>query len=134
MPLTNEQKKQYKSIGHHLKPVLIVSENGLTEGVQAELERALSDHELIKVQLRLTERDERKAVTDELCRLGNCELVQSIGKMALVNRKNPKANKQISNNHRYKARARIDTEPLTAPARGRTEAPVAARIARSPGN
>lgn len=103
MPLTNEQKKQYKSIGHHLKPVLIVSENGLTEGVQAELERALSDHELIKVQLRLTERDERKAVTDELCRLGNCELVQSIGKMALVYRKNPKANRQLSNIHRYQA-------------------------------
>lgn len=54
MPLTNEQKKQYKSIGHHLKPVLIVAENGLTEGVQAELERALNDHELIKIQFRLT--------------------------------------------------------------------------------
>ncbi|MCR8722447.1 ribosome assembly RNA-binding protein YhbY, partial [Pseudomonas syringae] len=24
MPLTPEQKKQYKSIGHHLKPVLTV--------------------------------------------------------------------------------------------------------------
>ena len=103
MPLTNEQKKQYKSIGHHLKPVLIVAENGLTEGVQAELERALSDHELIKVQLRLTERDDRKAITDELCKVGNCELVQSIGKMALVYRKNPKVNKQLSNVHRHQA-------------------------------
>lgn len=103
MPLTNEQKKQYKSIGHHLKPVLIVSENGLTEGVQAELERALSDHELIKVQLRITERDDRKAVMEELCKLGNCELVQAIGKMALVYRKNPKVNKQLSNVHRFQA-------------------------------
>jgi len=39
MALTNEQKKHFKSIGHHLKPVLIVAENGLTEGVLAELER-----------------------------------------------------------------------------------------------
>lgn len=101
MPLTNEQKKQYKSIGHHLKPVLIVSENGLTEGVQAELERALNDHELIKVQLRLSERDERHAVIEELCQLGGCELIQTIGKMALVYRKNPKVNKQLSNVHRY---------------------------------
>lgn len=46
MPLTQEQKKQYKSIGHHLKPVLTVADNGLTEGVLAELERALSDHEI----------------------------------------------------------------------------------------
>ena len=103
MPLTNEQKKQYKSIGHHLKPVLIVSENGLTEGVQAELERALHDHELIKVQLRITEREDRRAVTDELCKIGGCELVQSIGKMALVYRKNPNVNKLLSNVHRFQA-------------------------------
>lgn len=103
MPLTNEQKKQYKSIGHHLKPVLIVSENGLTEGVQAELERALSDHELIKVQLRITERDDRRALMEELCKIGSCELVQSIGKMALIYRKNPKVKKQLSNVHRFQA-------------------------------
>ena len=103
MPLTNEQKKQYKSIGHHLKPVLIVSENGLTEGVQAELERALNDHELIKVQLRITERDNRRALTDELCKIGGCELVQSIGKMALIYRKNAKVNKQLSNVHRFQS-------------------------------
>lgn len=103
MPLTNEQKKHYKSIGHHLKPVLIVAENGLTEGVQAEMERALNDHELIKVQVRLGEREERVALIEELCKAGNCELVQSIGKMALLYRRNPKANKQLSNIHRYQA-------------------------------
>lgn len=103
MPLTNEQKKHYKSIGHHLKPALIVSENGLTEGVQAELDRALNDHELIKVQLRIAERDDRHALTEELCKIGRCELVQAIGKMALIYRKNPKPNKQLSNIHRYQA-------------------------------
>ncbi len=103
MPLTNEQKKHYKSIGHHLKPVLIVSENGLTEGVQAELDRALNDHELIKVQLRIAERDDRHALIEELCQLGRCELVQAIGKIALIYRKNPKPNKQLSNIHRYQA-------------------------------
>ena len=103
MPLTNEQKKHYKSIGHHLKPVLIVSENGLTEGVQAELDRALNDHELIKVQLRIAERDDRHALIEELCQIGRCELVQAIGKMALIYRKNPKPNKQLSNIHRYQA-------------------------------
>ncbi|WP_312300135.1 ribosome assembly RNA-binding protein YhbY [Stutzerimonas nitrititolerans] len=103
MPLTNEQKKHYKSIGHHLKPVLIVSENGLTEGVQAELDRALNDHELIKVQLRIAERDDRHALIEELRQLGRCELVQAIGKMALIYRKNPKPNKQLSNIHRYQA-------------------------------
>ncbi|MGE8361063.1 ribosome assembly RNA-binding protein YhbY [Pseudomonas sp.] len=103
MPLTQEQKKQYKSIGHHLKPVLIVADNGLTEGVLAELERALNDHELIKVQLRIIEREDRIAAIDELCKAGRAELVQIIGKMALIYRKNPKANKNLSNISRYQA-------------------------------
>jgi RNA-binding protein len=102
MPLTQEQKKQYKSIGHHLKPVLIVADNGLTEGVLADLERALHDHELIKVQLRIVERDDRLAVIGELCKQAHCELVQVIGKMALLYRKNPKPNTNLSNIHRHK--------------------------------
>lgn len=103
MALTNDQKKHFKSIGHHLKPVLIVAENGLTEGVQAELERALNDHELIKVQFRITERDDRRALIEELSKVGRCEVVQIIGKMALIYRKNPKVNKNLSNLHRYQA-------------------------------
>ena len=97
MALTQEQKKQFKSIGHHLKPVLIVAENGLSEGVVAELERALNDHELIKVQFRITEREDRRALIDELCQQARCELVQVIGKMALVYRKAAKQNRQLSN-------------------------------------
>ena len=79
MPLNNEQKKQYKSIGHDLKPVLIVAGNGLNEGVVAELDRALADHELIKVEIRSEDREERAATIAELCKAGRAELVQTIG-------------------------------------------------------
>ena len=101
MPLTQEQKKQYKSIGHHLKPVLMVADNGLTEGVLAEFERALSDHELIKIKLNILDREQRLAAAAELCKVGRADLVQVIGKMALLYRKNPKVNKQLSNVHRF---------------------------------
>lgn len=103
MPLTQEQKKQFKSIGHHLKPVLIVADNGVTEGVLSELERALNDHELIKVQLRISEREDRLAVIEALCQASQAELAQVIGKMALLYRKNPKANRNLSNISRYQA-------------------------------
>ena len=69
----------------------------LTEGVLAELDRALNDHELIKVQFRITEREDRRALIDELCEAGKCELVQVIGKMALIYRRNPKPNRNLSN-------------------------------------
>ena len=102
MPLNNEQKKQFKSIGHDLKPVLIVAGNGVNEGVAAELERALADHELIKVEIRGEDRDERRAAIEELCKLGRAELVQVIGKKALIYRKNPQPKKDLSNVQRYK--------------------------------
>ena len=102
MPLTQEQKKQYKSIGHHLKPVLIVADNGLTEGVLAEFERALNDHELIKIKVNILDREARLAAIAELCKAGKAELVQVIGKMALLYRKNVNVNKQLSNIHRFK--------------------------------
>lgn len=102
MPLTQEQKKQYKSIGHHLKPVLTVADNGLTEGVLTELERALGDHELIKVKVNILDRESRLEAVAELCKAGKAELVQVIGKMALLYRKNVNVNKQLSNIHRFK--------------------------------
>jgi RNA-binding protein len=101
MPLTQEQKKQYKSIGHHLKPVLTVADNGLTEGVLAEFERAVGDHELIKIKLNILDREQRLQTIAQLCKTGRADLVQVIGKMALIYRKNPQVNKQLSNIHRF---------------------------------
>lgn len=101
MSLTQAQKKAFRSIGHHLNPVVTVSENGISEGVLAELDRALADHELIKVKLALPERDDRAAMLDELIAASRAELVQKIGKMALLYRKNPKANPKLSNVTRF---------------------------------
>ena len=53
------------------------------------------------MQLRITEREDRLAAINELCKAGKAELVQVIGKMALIYRKNPKVNKNLSNVHRH---------------------------------
>ncbi|GHB12172.1 ribosome assembly RNA-binding protein YhbY [Salinicola rhizosphaerae] len=97
MSLSPAQKKAYRSIGHHLQPVVTVSENGLSEGAQQELERALRDHELIKVKLALPERDDRHAMIEALVEVSGAELVQALGKVALLYRHNPKANPKLSN-------------------------------------
>src|SRR5690606_23219790 len=47
MSLDNSTRKEFRSIGHKLHPIVIVK--GLSNGTRAELERALSDHELIKI-------------------------------------------------------------------------------------
>jgi RNA-binding protein len=55
------------------------------------------------VQFRITEREDRRALIDEISRVGRCELVQVIGKMALLYRRNPKPNKNLSNISRFSA-------------------------------
>ncbi|MCS2608230.1 YhbY family RNA-binding protein [Halomonas dongshanensis] len=102
MSLSQAQKKAFRSIGHHLNPVVTLSENGISENLVAELNRALNDHELIKIKLAIAERDDRAAMLEELlAQAGNVERVQTIGKTALLYRKNPKANVKLSNVSRF---------------------------------
>ncbi|QIL89997.1 YhbY family RNA-binding protein [Microbulbifer harenosus] len=97
MPLTADRKKALRTIGHNLKPVVTLAEKGLTEGVAEELNRALNDHELIKVKLAVNDRDARRELIAELCQQSGAELVQEIGKIALIFRKADKPNAKLSN-------------------------------------
>jgi len=97
MPFTNEQKKALRSIGHNLKPVVSVASKGLTQSVLDELDRALSDHELIKIKIAVGDRTSRDQVLGELLKASKSELVQQIGNTALLLRKNPKAKPKLSN-------------------------------------
>ncbi len=97
MPLSTDRKKQYRTLGHNLKPVVTVAGNGLSEGVLEELNRALDDHELIKVKLVIADRELRKQVIDLMCQQTRAEVVQEIGKVALIYREAKKPNLKLSN-------------------------------------
>ena len=97
MTISSADKKYLRSLGHQLKPVVTVAGNGLTETVLAELERALGDHELIKVKLAVGDRDAKKAIVNEICLQSKAILIQSIGHMILLFRKADKPNPKLSN-------------------------------------
>ena len=88
MPLKAAQKKNLRGQAHHLKPLVTVADKGLSVSVVAEIERALNDHELIKVKLR-GEREQRKTWAHSIATQCKAELVQSIGQVACFYRKNP---------------------------------------------
>ena len=100
MAISAERKKQFRTIGHKLNPIVTIANNGLSDGVINELNRALDDHELIKVKLSFTDREDRKEAIEFLSKLPNVEIVQEIGKVALLYRPNKKANPKLSNLHR----------------------------------
>ena len=83
MELSERQRKYLRGLGHALNPVLLIGNNGLTEGVIAEAKRALHDHELIKVKFRGAERDARDAGLAKLASATDSVLVQRSGHTAL---------------------------------------------------
>ncbi|MCD1631544.1 ribosome assembly RNA-binding protein YhbY [Marinobacter shengliensis] len=97
MSLSPEQRREYRAIAHNLKPVIIVGDKGLSEGLQDELERALNDHELIKIKVATTDREARQEAIQALCESSGAELVQTIGKIAVILRRAKKPNPKLSN-------------------------------------
>ena len=99
--LNAQLKKSLRGVAHHLDPVVAVSERGITDGIIEETERALSDHELIKVKVLNPDRISRGAVATALARSTSSTVLQQIGKVAVLYRHNPKANPKLSNISRY---------------------------------
>ena len=93
----NQDIKQLRAIGHKLKPVVTVAGKGLTEGVLAELDRALTDHELIKVKLAVGSRDAHTEMTRQISAHSGAQVVQSIGNMVLLLRRSATPDPKLSN-------------------------------------
>lgn len=97
MSLTSEQKKHYRTIGHNLNPLVMVAGKGLTENIQLEVDRALEDHELIKVKFAVGDREVKKQLIKELAEIVEATIVQEIGNIALLYRKAQNPDPRLSN-------------------------------------
>ena len=79
MNLTTKQKQYLKGLAHDLKPVVMLGQHGLTEGVLAEIDAALTHHELIKVKVSGADRDTKKLIVEAIVRETNAAQVQVKG-------------------------------------------------------
>lgn len=84
--LTNNQKKFLRSMGHTLKPVVMVGQHGLSESVLAELETTMNKHELLKIKIRVDGKDEKQQMIDQIVKVSRSNLVQVIGNVMVIYR------------------------------------------------
>ncbi len=105
MTLNNAIKKQYRAIGHTLHPIVSIAQKGLSENIKLEIERALTDHELIKIRLSATNQGAKKELEEAICVEFKAECVQSIGYTMLLYRKARKHDGRLSNITRGKNQA-----------------------------
>jgi RNA-binding protein len=87
MELSEKQKKHLRRLAHPLQPIVMLGNAGLTDGVVNELDRALNDHELVKVSARVGDRDARNAALAALAARTAAHLVQRVGHVGVFYRR-----------------------------------------------
>ncbi|MET0064795.1 MAG: ribosome assembly RNA-binding protein YhbY [Candidatus Thiodiazotropha sp.] len=93
MPLTSQQIRNLKKLAHPMKPVVIIGQHGLSEGVMQEIDSSLDHHELIKVKMAGADKQDREEISQAVAQKLSAECVQVIGRVAVFYRANPKKKK-----------------------------------------
>jgi RNA-binding protein len=115
-PLTPAQRRDLRAKAHHLDPVVIIGQHGLTPAVLHEIDLALIKHELIKLRVLGDDRDARMALLDRVCADMDCAPVQSLGKVLVLWRPNPEKRKKAADKAAKAATpARRPGKPAAAP-------------------
>ena len=83
-PLTTRDRARLKARAHALEPVVHVGSTGVTDRLIAEVDRALTAHELIKVKIADDDRAARIAVGDEICARTAGAPVHRVGKVLIM--------------------------------------------------
>jgi len=93
MSLSSQQVRALRAETHRLKlkPVVMIGQHGLSENVMMELEQALAHHELIKIRIPAADKSEKSELIDTLCEQLKADLIQQIGHVVVLFRKNPKS-------------------------------------------
>jgi putative YhbY family RNA-binding protein len=87
--LTSRERAHLKSRAHTLEPVVRIGHAGVTPGVVAEVDRALTAHELIKVRIDSPDREARVAIGAEICAATDAAAVHKVGKILIIWRPRP---------------------------------------------
>jgi len=94
--LTPAQRKAQRALAHHLDPVVMVGNDGLTAAVRKEVESALDAHGLIKIRVFSDDRAAREALFHGLADDANAAPIQHIGKLLVLWRPMPPKEPAVS--------------------------------------
>ena len=87
--LSPQERKALKVRAHHLNPVVLIGDAGLSPTVLREIDVALRSHELIKVRISGDERADRAKAAEVICGELGAAVVQQIGKLLVLFRRRP---------------------------------------------
>ncbi|MBW3534588.1 MAG: ribosome assembly RNA-binding protein YhbY [Gemmatimonadetes bacterium] len=87
MSLTPKQRAHLRSLAHHLKPVVHVGSEGVTDALLRNVEEAFNTRELLKVKvLEGAPEDARDSADAIVAALDGVQVAQTIGRTAVLYR------------------------------------------------
>ena len=98
--LTIQERKAHRAEAHHLDPVVMIGNDGLTPAVRKETDAALNAHGLIKIRVLGDDREARDAIYTQLAEALNAAPIQHIGKLLVLWRPKPKKEKEADEERR----------------------------------
>ncbi|TFZ08027.1 YhbY family RNA-binding protein [Ramlibacter humi] len=93
--LTIAERKAHRAEAHHLDPVVMIGNDGLTPAIVKETDAALNAHGLIKVRVLGDDREARQAMYEQLADQLGAAPIQHIGKLLVLWRPKPKKDKAV---------------------------------------
>ncbi|MEP6608964.1 MAG: ribosome assembly RNA-binding protein YhbY [Burkholderiaceae bacterium] len=94
LTLTSRERQALKGRAHPLKPVVLLGAGGLTDSVLREIDRALTDHQLVKIKVADDDRDKRAQIFSEVSAQLSAVRIQSIGKTIVLFRPAPESDEK----------------------------------------
>lgn len=91
--LTSKERAKLSSLANGIKPIVHLGKAGAVDGLKEAINKALSDHELIKLRF-VDFKGERDTLAKELADGVGAELVRIIGHIAIIYRQNPDPEKR----------------------------------------
>jgi RNA-binding protein len=96
MPITERQRRHLRGLAHHLKPVVIIGQAGVSQAVLDEIGSSLDSHELIKVKVNAADREERERMIGELAERTQAQVIHTIGHVVVLFRASPKKKQPLT--------------------------------------
>lgn len=86
---SSKLRRALRGHGHALSPIVQIGKAGVTAGVVKQVTQALADHELIKLRVDADSPADRFAVADDLSTRPGVNVVQVVGGMILLYKRDP---------------------------------------------
>ena len=87
--LTGKQRRYLRGLGHKLEPITQLGKGGITDAFVDAVDRALADHELIKVKVGDAANLDRHEAAESLAQRTRSEVAQVLGYTVLLYRADP---------------------------------------------